>query len=209
MCVAEAATGHQRTFSAFLSARTALTAQSDNARLRQHVLDLRRAAREAGCDLSASEALALAAFPELAAALNWTGPVPLAVPGAALGNRSGSEALDPSRQPLANGTDAGRGSGAMTGSGGGAGSGGVLGAGQGAALPGSGGARDMAASSLPGGASAGGASTAEPDSHAGRTDHRAERRHACAAPGWVPFQGFRALGLLYTCCACQTALGVL
>ena len=166
-------------------------AQSDNARLRQHVLDLRRAAREAGCDLSASEALALAAFPELAAALNRTGPVPMAVSAGALGNSSESEVGDPSRQALANETDAARGSGAAAVRGEGAGSGGVLGAGQGAASAGSGGARDMAASSLPGGGSAGGVVTAEPDAHAGRTDHRAERRHACAAPGWVP--DFRVL----------------
>ena len=152
--------------------------QSDNARLRQHVLDLRRAAREASCDLSASEALALAAFPELAAALNRTGPVSRDVPGAALGNRSEGEAADPSRGPLDDGVEGARGSGAAGGRGEGAGSGGVLGAGQGAALPGSGSARDMAASALAGGASAGGALAAEPDAHAGRTDHRAERRHA-------------------------------
>ena len=163
------------------------------------MLDLRRAAREAGCDLSASEALALAAFPELAAALNRTGPVPLAVPGAAASNSSESEAMDSSRQPLANETDAARGSGAAAGRGEGAGSGGVMGAGQGAASAGSGGARDMAASSLPGGVLAGGAVTAEPDVHVGRTDHRAERRHACVAPGWLP--GF-SMSTCQGCCTC-------
>ena len=39
--------------------------QRENARLKQHVLDLRRAARACGCDLNATEADAAAAYPEL------------------------------------------------------------------------------------------------------------------------------------------------
>ena len=42
-----------------------LAVQKENARLKQHVLDLRRAARACGCDLNATEADAAAAYPEL------------------------------------------------------------------------------------------------------------------------------------------------
>ena len=42
-----------------------LHVQRENARLKQHVLDLRRAARACGCDLNATEADAAAAYPEL------------------------------------------------------------------------------------------------------------------------------------------------
>ena len=39
--------------------------QRENARLKQHMLDLRRAARACGCDLNATDADAAAAYPEL------------------------------------------------------------------------------------------------------------------------------------------------
>ncbi|KAK9838492.1 hypothetical protein WJX81_002705 [Elliptochloris bilobata] len=67
--------------------------ESDNMRLRQHVLDLRRAARAAGCDLDASEALSAAAFPELEAALNQTAPNMRTPAGATTGPSIGMRAI--------------------------------------------------------------------------------------------------------------------
>jgi hypothetical protein len=43
--------------------------QRENARLKQHILDIRRAARACGCNLNATEADAAAAYPELGEAL--------------------------------------------------------------------------------------------------------------------------------------------
>lgn len=181
--------------------------QGENARLRQHLLDLRRAARAAGCDLNATEALSAAAFPELEAALR--GPpgagVPSPVPG-------GGDPADDLGHPAEGTLTAGRGQAAAAGGGalGGAvgGAGGAAGASQGAAagmaagrglIGGVGGAGEGALSAAAGGrsggglrgeaarnasdrgaAGGGGAAAAEPGALDGRVDHLAEHRHACA-----------------------------
>ncbi|CAL5222692.1 g5093 [Coccomyxa viridis] len=55
--------------------------ERENARLKQHVLDLRRAARACGCDLNTTEADAAAAYPELGEVLGLaTGEVAALAP---------------------------------------------------------------------------------------------------------------------------------
>lgn len=69
-----------------------LLSQRENARLKQHVLDLRRAARACGCDLNATEADAAAAYPELGEVLGLlTGDV---------AGQAGSQAPAPDQEQL-------------------------------------------------------------------------------------------------------------
>lgn len=59
--------------------------QRENTRLKQHVLDLRRAARACGCELNSTEAAAAVAYPELGELLGTAGTAegPAAAPSAA------------------------------------------------------------------------------------------------------------------------------
>ena len=66
--------------------------QKENARLKQHVLDVRRAARACGCDLNATEADAAAAYPELGEALG--------LPAAGAVEEEGSQAPVPEHSQL-------------------------------------------------------------------------------------------------------------
>lgn len=155
-------------------------AQGENARLRQHVLDLRRAARACGCDLNTSEALSAAAFPDLEAALRGPAKVasrpPDGAPGGTLGgNVSASEGI-----PGASGGTLGEktvgGNNEHPGDGSGAGAAGS----QGAGIPGGETGGGTGNATARGAAAAGTLAGGEVEGHGGRTDHRAERRHACA-----------------------------
>jgi len=173
---------------AALSASTAGRRQGENTRLRQHLLDLRRAARAAGCDLNATEALSAAAFPELEAALRGGaaraapaapagGPERDAPPGAALEPEPASAASGAARGQAgaAGGESAGPGRGKS-----GAAAGGALsGVGGGAAGGAAGDAGEPAVNASARGAAAAGAAAAGLE-HGGRVDHRSEHRHACA-----------------------------
>ena len=66
--------------------------QKENARLKQHVLDLRRAARACGCDLNATEADAAAAYPELGKVLG--------LPAAGAAGEEGSQAPAPEHSQI-------------------------------------------------------------------------------------------------------------
>lgn len=55
--------------------------QRENMRLKQHVLDLRRAARGCGCELNGTEAAATAAYPELGRLLGAAEEAPVLAQG--------------------------------------------------------------------------------------------------------------------------------
>ncbi|BDA41228.1 hypothetical protein COCOBI_02-0080 [Coccomyxa sp. Obi] len=55
--------------------------ERENTRLKQHVLDLRRAARGCGCELNATEAAAVAAYPELGRLLGAAEEAPVLAQG--------------------------------------------------------------------------------------------------------------------------------
>ena len=67
--------------------------QRENTRLKQHMLDLRRAARACGCELNATDADAAAAYPELAKLLDMAG-------ASAAGGNEGLHASDRALAPV-------------------------------------------------------------------------------------------------------------